>query len=282
MQTFYIDVYFLINFVVDAISLSFALRLSRGRESFGRILLGATVGAVLAVGTVLLPLSGILYLAFFLGGWFLSCYVASGTSSFRVFFRVAVWFILLETLIGGIVEALYSQLDFYTKNIEIGTNNGAENRIYLYFAAAILIAIGLLRLLGLLFAGGKSISSATLTGTIFDRAVNIECLWDSGNFLTDPMSGAPVVIVKARALSGIVCESFLSGEYEKLPDGYRERLRFIPVSGISGSRVLAGLLAGDLLLIHGSEKIKRTVVLAVDKEEGDFGGYLALAPGAVF
>ena len=281
MQTFYIDVYFLINFVVDTISLSFALQLSRTRRSFGRILLGGAIGALIAVGTVLLPLSGLSYVAAFLGGWILVCVIASGMSSMRVTLRLMAWFLLLETLIGGIVEALYSQLDYWFKNTIQGANNGAENRTFLFFAAAILIVIGLLRLLGLLFFGGKAISDATLCGCLFGRNIKISCLWDSGNFLTDPMSGAPVVIVKARALRDVLCESFLLGEYEKLNEEYREHLRFIPVSGVSGSRILAGLVSEELFLMHGCEKIKRTVVLAVDKEDGDFGGYLALAPGAV-
>lgn len=282
MQTFYIDVYFLINFVVDTVSLSFALRLSRARESFGRILLGGIVGALIAVVTVLVPMTGILYVFFFLCGWLLVCTIASGVPTLRILLRVSIWFLLVETFIGGIVEALYSQLDYWFDNFKNQTNYGAENRTFLFFAAAILIAIGALRLLGLLFSGGKAISNATLCGSFLGRSIRLVCLWDSGNFLTDPMSGAPVVIVKARALSEVLSDHFFMGEYEKLGDPYRERLRFIPVCGISGSRILAGLVAEDLLLIHGREKIKRTVVLAVDKEDGDFGGYLALVPGAVF
>ena len=281
MQTLYIDVYFLVNFVVDTVSLFFAVRLSRGIESFWRCLVGGILGALVATVCVLINMPLSVFFLFFFGSLLLICaFVAKGNGK-KVYFRLILWFLLLECLVGGVVHALYIQLDILFKNVNIETNNAAENRTFLYMAVIGLFGIGAVRLISLLFATGRQIRTMRLCCTLFDQPVCVDCLYDSGNFLTDPISGDPVVVVKSRALSKVLSEDFLCERYESLGEEYARRFRLIPVYGISEVKILAGLVVPDAMLIDADMEIPRAVVLAVDKEEGDFGGYDGLLPGAV-
>ena len=55
MKTLYIDVYFLINFTVDVLSLYFAALFSKTPTNKRRLIGGAFAGAVIAVITVFMP-----------------------------------------------------------------------------------------------------------------------------------------------------------------------------------------------------------------------------------
>lgn len=281
MQTLYIDVYFLVNFVVDTVSLFFAMRLSRARESYARCVIGGSLAALVSVLCVLVTMPPLIFFLFFFGSLLGICAIVAARDTKRIYLRLVLWFLLLESLIGGVVYALYMQLDNLVKNINIGTNNKAENVTFLYLATIALFGVGAVRLMSLMFCNARQIRTMQLSCTLFDSSIVIECLYDSGNFLTDPTSAYPVVLVKSRALAGVLSEDFLCERYERLPEGYATLLRLIPVHGISGVKILSGLVVRDAVLSDKETEIKRTIVLAPDKEDGDFGGYVGLLPGAV-
>ncbi len=281
MQTLYIDVYFLVNFVVDTVSLFFGMRLSRATESFWRCVLGGALAALVSVVCVLVTMPRVLFFLFFFGSLLAICALVAAKDTKKIYFRLLLWFLLLESLIGGVVYALYMHLDNIIKNINIATNSGAENRMFLYLATAALFGIGAVRLISLLFCSARQIRMMQLSCTLFDTPIALDCLYDSGNFLTDPTSAYPVVLVKSRALVNVLSEDFLCERYDRLPEAYATLLRLIPVHGVSGIRILSGLVVRDAVLSDGETEIKRTIVLAPDKEDGDFGGYLGLLPGAV-
>ena len=76
MKTLYIDVYFLINFVVDLLSLYFASLFSKTPTTTRRLIASSTIGAVIAVLTVFLPENFFIKIAFSFIGLFAMGYVA--------------------------------------------------------------------------------------------------------------------------------------------------------------------------------------------------------------
>ena len=58
-----------------------------------------------------------------------------------------------------------------------------------------------------------------------------------------------------------------------------KRIRLIPVTRGDTTHVLTGFLADEVLIGERGEGICAT--LAIDKEEGTYGGYLALVPSGV-
>jgi hypothetical protein len=66
-----------------------------------------------------------------------------------------------------------------------------------------------------------------------------------------------------------------------MESSYKKRIRLIPVSKNGATHVMTGVRVDDVYLIgadDSKERIEATVV--IDKEEGTFGGYYALAPYA--
>ena len=68
MKTFYIDVYFLINFTTDILALYFAASLNKIKSSAMRLILAGAFGAAVACAIVLLAPSGLLFVSIFIIG----------------------------------------------------------------------------------------------------------------------------------------------------------------------------------------------------------------------
>ena len=60
----------------------------------------------------------------------------------------------------------------------------------------------------------------------------------------------------------------------------KKRIRLIPVSRGEKTHVMVGVKADNVKIIKDNKSENISVTLAIDKEGGDFGGYMALMPSA--
>ncbi len=120
------------------------------------------------------------------------------------------------------------------------------------------------------------------------RSVILKGMVDTGNFLKDPMTGKPVMIISAAAAKRllpheIVEEAVKSGKTQLLPEalmnsGYANRIRMIPFQSIGEERgYLVGIRPDSIRIgIHNRKSSDRTVkasegaILAIYK--GIFSG----------
>jgi stage II sporulation protein GA (sporulation sigma-E factor processing peptidase) len=86
----------------------------------------------------------------------------------------------------------------------------------------------------------------------------VKGILDSGNRLRDPLGGAPVVVVEARALAGAapaglvaLAEAAASRSWPPLSDDWRRRLRMVPFASVGGRGVLWGVRADAAFAAEG-------------------------------
>ena len=281
MRTVYIDVYFLVNLTVDILACYFAIKVTRVRSSVARIIIIGAIGGTLAVLILALSLgfsavfvSSLLYLI-------LSARLVSSRSSAIRRIRFILTFVIGQIFIGGAVYFIHGALDKYRDVLFEGISDGFENRPAILFSLIILLLIGVFRLIMLLFANHASAQVANLGVTIGDIYFECEALIDSGNLVRDPMNLTPVLFIKSDLAKKYLPTNIVElSDIDMLDKGLRKRIRLIPVSFGDRTRVLTGVRADYVCLLGtGGEKIDMTV--AIDKEEGSFGGYDALAPSTV-
>jgi stage II sporulation protein GA (sporulation sigma-E factor processing peptidase) len=195
--------------------------------------------------------------------------------------RLALLFILSELLLGGLVYFAYGLLDKYLLELIGDVDSGAENRRALIFSVIILFAIGALKLLIMILSGSKDEKSVTLSIKIGDKSCTTEALVDTGNLVKDPMSMCPVVFLKKSFAGHIFPTAVLNLErLDTLPQDYRRRIRLIPVTRNGETHVITGVRADLVEISSGSETVSVDMTVAIDREEGSFGGYFALVPSA--
>lgn len=279
MQTIYLDVYFLINFSVDALALYFAIRATKIKGTLIRLILSA---AILSAAACLYTVSfygsllgyGILFICFFLG-----ISICAKGLSVQHFVKICVLFLLFLFLIGGVVYYSYGILNNVVEKYNIDINNGAENRGYLFFAAFVLLAIGVIRLFIISFESTKHLDFISLEFTLFNEKHEICAMIDSGNLLRDPLTCTPVVIVKSSALS--LPFLLTADRIDSLDFQAKKQIRLIPTNSLGGDKLLYGFYIDRLALYFGRRRREVSLTIAIDNEGGTYGGYDALAPSQI-
>ena len=280
MRTLYIDVYFMINFTVDAIALYFAAIFAQIPTTVRRITLASVLGAVAACAIVLV--SEILWLRLVLTVLSLigMGMVGASVSGARRLRYIAL-FIVFEALVGGIVTFVWDLLDRYAYEILESSSGGPVNRRLLLFSVIVLLSFGVFKMLVSFFSKTRCEGSVLLEICFLGQTVRTEAFVDSGNLAIDPMDMRPVMLLKRRLAEEFLPQGVLHlSDPDLLDRDIRRRIRLIPVSRGGVTHVLVGVRADKVSVISDEGEQEVSVTLAIDREEGSFGGFDALMPSA--
>ena len=253
----YLDVVVLLNFMVDFLLLLGTNRLCGYQQSCGKIALASAVGGLYG-GTCLLP--GFHFLANTLWRVVSLCiisWLAFGFSKSAL--RRGVVFTLLSMAMGG---------------ISLGFGEGGFWSILL--AVAAIFAMCIFGFRGKI--GGASFVPVELHYK--EHCVHITALQDTGNQLTDPLTGNPVLVVEAQVaekLTGLTRQQ-LSKPSEAVLTADVPGLRLIPYHTVgSPNGMLLGLRMKNVKI--GKWKGSSLVAFAPDGLSRE-GAYQALTGGA--
>ncbi|MCM1187993.1 MAG: sigma-E processing peptidase SpoIIGA [bacterium] len=239
----YVDSLFLVNFVMNLYILMLVNRSTLGTATPGRLLMGAALGSG---GYLLLFLIGgpvVFKLLLGAGGALGMLLITFPVRGLRNFLKILEKMLFYSFCFGG-------ALLFLTRRLKAA--GGMLTGVF-----------GILGLGGVLFLflgrcfrrreGGECICRATLR--CGEEEMTVCALIDSGNSLTEPVSGRPVSVVEQE----ILC-SLLGKE--------RQGFRAIPYHSIGKKRgILAGYLLPELSLeIDGMRKVFRDIYVAASPE----------------
>ena len=210
------------------------------------------------------------------------CAIAFRFGSFRSFAATAALFCGISMLIGGIMTAAFTKLGKYQTYIEIG---GSIHTIYgdlPIWLFAVLAAISALATWGIgrLIKRKRGLRSCEIKLGFGAADTDFVCLVDSGNLLTEPISGTPVIFIKSESARFLPDDLLLA-----MTDGVASldiktigRLRLIPSRTVSGDGVVVAAVPDRCYLRCGGEYEPKKALVAVDFTGGNFGGFPALVP----
>ncbi len=248
----YVDVLFLINLGMDALCLTLTARLLHRKISLLRLWIAAAVGGVYGVAALFLEIPPPVAWLADLALCACMCLVAMG--GVRLWLTTGVYF-LSSAVMGGAMTALYSL--FNRMGVASLLPNGEDGGTALVLA--VLAGLGWLLTLiwGRIFrkAEAERAAEVELTVCIGAQRVLLKGMIDSGNLLTDPIGGAPVIAVKREAMSGMLSHELQHVLEEtplrteallSLPEA--SRLRLIPTETATGSGLLVAILPDEVYL----------------------------------
>lgn len=281
MQTLYIDVFFLINFTVDILSLYFASMFSKTPTTTPRLIIAALLGGFVAIITVFL--SEIFWLKIIVSGagLFIIGYITPRHTGIKRKMKYIFAFIIFEALIGGIVSFAWEFLDENVAHIFDGVASGAVNRKMLFFSLIILLSIGVLKMIVSFFSNIESEGNIEVEISFFEKKTVLTAFIDSGNLAIDPMDMSPILLIKKEAAKSFLPENIIDLlNIDLLERKVKKRIRLIPISRGGATHVLIGVKADYVALKRGERLEEIKVTVAIDKEGGSYGGYQALMPSA--
>lgn len=229
----YIDVLFLTNFMMDSLLLLAVKKVMKCPVNNGRVYLGSTIGAILTCLLVVFPLPAILkILVGYVGINCLMIRTGLNLQWGRGFWKAFGLLYVAAFLTGGILQALRPW-------IRTGS---------IFFAVAVAayyLLCGIWQCL--LRMGRRQAQICEVVLHIGEGTYRVRALVDTGNGLTDPLSGEPVSVLDSD------CAGQIFGE-ERENTG----IRYIPYCTVGGEGVMPVFRAEqmEVCLMEGDEKIR--------------------------
>ena len=289
-QTVYADVLFLINFSMDFLVFYICARLSRRRLNPVRSAVAAAIGGAYGVAALFLPENGTLTIICDLLSLIIICLVAfwSKRERIRDIIGRCALFAGVSAILGGIMTALYSALNRSGLAV-LEADSSDDISVWLF---ALLAAAGG----ATAFAGGKRmrrLATAKQSDIVisFDsNTVKIRAMTDTGNLLSDPLSGRGVALCELDAVKSIFPTELVNfwyrgeiGASAALPEKYASRLRFIPAKGALGGKtaLLAAISPDSLTVSDENGCVDADILIAPVPQKLSAGESRALLPPGI-
>ena len=289
-MTIYIDVVLIENLLMNYIILFATGVVLKLKIKHIRLILGSLVGAIY---TIISYISGLKIYSNFLLKLILSLviiYIALNPKSSKQLLKFTLIFYLTSFVFGGAAFALI----YVVKPQELLKNNGLilnSNSLKVIFISAIvaftIIIIG--------FKVVKNKISARdmycdIEIKINDKKIETKAMIDTGNFLKEPITNTPVIVVEHTLLYECIpkeilnhIDNILGGDFDEIPDKVREeyvsRLKVIPFSSLGKQNgMLLGIKAEEVIIKNEEEeKINDNVIIGIyNKSLTKRGEYRAL------
>ncbi len=289
-QTVYADVLFLINFSMDFLVFYICARLSGKRLYAVRSAIAAALGGIYGIAALFIPEGGILPLFCDLASMLVICAIAfyRKIDRLRDFLGRCALFAGISAILGGIMTAIYSMLN---RSGLAGLEAEDGDDISIWFFALLAAAGG-----AAAFVGGRrmrrfTVSKQTEIEIAFEsRSVRLRGMTDTGNMLTDPLSGRGVAICELEAVKDIFPDELIafwkSGDIafsSSLPAEYASKLRFIPARGAVGSKstLLYAIAPNRVAVIADGKEIEADLLIAPVPYKLSAGESRALLPPGI-
>ncbi len=238
----YADILFLINFSMDFLILFGVGRLCKLKCRPLRLCISAALGGIYSILALMIT-NGVLSIVSAVCISFPMCLIAYKRQRAKNYFKTVFLFYSGSVLLGGAVSACYTVIDSFSPDIPA---SGVMTDIPLgVFAVIAAVSVILSFVSGKLWSKEKSCETVTAQLFYNGECVTLKLLCDTGNLLTEPISGLPAVVASKSSLLSVLESDF--------PCENSKNLRLIPIKTASGSKLLYGFMP-DKFIIHNKDR----------------------------
>lgn len=267
-MSIYLDIVFIENVIMNYIILLATVIITKEKLNQIRIIVSSIIGGIYAASYyvtkfstyITIPAKAILSIVMI--------YIAINPKSIKKMIKELIIFYLTSFAFGGCAIAV-----LYTiKPQNIINKKGSLIGIYPIKVALIGGIIGFITIIIAfkLVKNKMSIKDLFCAAKIIDNGTEkkVKALLDTGNFLKDPITNLPVIIVEKEKLIDILPREILentnkiiSGEFE-IKDKYISKLRVLPFSSLGKQNgMLLGFKVEKVIVILNEEELIRNDVI---------------------
>ncbi len=289
----YLDVILVGNIVMNYVILWTTAKFAGYYPSRLRLLFGAAVGSIYAFSVFVPGLHNLLFWLFKLIIAVIMVLCTFAPLPWRRLLVVLAYFYLVSFGMGGVVMGLLYFMGSAGYAPDLSSFMYLIDKYFWYGIFITLFIFWLVSKVGAVVYHKKMTQKAyktEVTIKIFQRQVQVEALVDTGNSLTDPFSGLPVMVVQFAAVKPILppwlcelCENNAEPDFNNIdqrPDNaWLTRLRFIPYQSLGKKNGMLIAFQPDEIQIRLDKKTLHVTkaLVAIYKGELSSGeGYRAL------
>ncbi len=276
LETVYVDILIITNFLIDYFILLLSNRLSGAGKKRIRIVAAAFVASLFSLLIFAPELSLFVEILINTISSLAIVFIAFGFKNIKRFLKLTLIFYASNALIAG-----GSMLAWSIFNLNgIIVRNGAV--FYNISATFLVVTIAIVYILTVIISKiiSRRMKNKEYGITLFfeGKKVRLEGFVDSGNMLRDAFSNTPVIICDYQKVKPLfnkkldtvfVKEKFEMGFYEDiLKSGYSDRFRVIPFETIDSGGILAAIII-DKAVLHTAredQKIEKIIMAVTHKK----------------
>lgn len=259
----YIDVIFLVNFIMDTMILWIVSILDRRKVVFKKIVAGGAVGAFLYCLLLFLPYLGS-WINYVLGSLILgiSVWLTFRPNTVKSYIKLKVFSLLASVFVGGIFIAIF----YFTKI------NGVVPLAIGNFSIKLLLVLTVSIYVFIKWAGGIFISTfanrngyCRISICFNGKKAEIMALMDTGNFLIEDQGGNKIIIAEFGAIKQFFNTETQLLYYQKLSpqqilegitdEHVKTRLQLIPFSSMGADGGFLTAFKADFAEIFAEKNI---------------------------
>lgn len=249
VQGVYVDILLAVNFCIHFLLLSLLAQVS-GREQNKRIAVAAAAGALFSLTIFLPPMSAVAEMILKCLSSMLMVLCAFRFKGLRTLLYEWVLLLLITAAFYGLLSMLQRLYSFSRMFV-------FSNAVYFHIRVPVFI-ICLAAAYAVVWVANRVLQSAGAADTLYDVCLSVDGTeWegigfvDTGNGLSEPFSGAPVIVcgldTAAKLLSAPLLTAVLGGQNDQC-----SRVRQIPFSAVSGSGMMPAVKGESITLRQGS------------------------------
>ena len=269
--TLYADVLFFVNFSMDFISIWATALLTSSPRGALRMSLASALGAIYGVLSVIIGLEGFFMYLSAAAVSVLMCLISFGMCG-------STWGLIKHSaliwgcgaLLGGVMSAVMTAFG--------STHTAAGNKVGSPYALAAALAAAAVYITIRLMRSKKRGGSTEVSVTFRGKSIQFTALCDSGNLLSDPISGDPVIPVSANVLRGLTGEAVSRALSECSTDAlisYNIPIRIIPHKSAGGTGLSLALIPDKVHIGGKGGRDVRCLIAPLDVPPNYFGGFPA-------
>ena len=229
-----------------------------------RVLCASIVGGIYGTFIIFINLNPLLDSLLLVLVGVIICYLSFFEKNIKRLTVSVIIYLLTSCILGGVMSALYSLLNRVLSkymNEQSFENAYSGARFFIIISITILVAM----LFSKVLVRKKDVSEVTLKIKYRGELYTVTALSDSGNMLTEPITGKSVILLSEKS------------KLSKIIDLENEKnIRYIPYSDISNDGMLKGIIPEQIII---NENSVDAIVATVNKES--FGEYDAIVPNAL-
>ena len=201
LQTVYVDVLFSIDFTMDFLALYITSYLLKMRVKNRRIVISALLGAFYSVLTVVLRVDSVIFALLFAA---VMCFTAFGKRRIKQFLHIFITFIAVNFLLGGGMTALFTLFNSVIGErlvIIYGDVSSVPGKLpFNIFAVGVVIITATVMAFAKFFSRKGTCRNVSSEIQLYGKHAKLVLTEDSGNLLTESLSGEPVIFLSERAM----------------------------------------------------------------------------------
>lgn len=267
MQTIYIDVLIGVNVYINYLLLILTARLAGCRQVRTRIVLGAVFGALSSCAILLEIPSNVISVAIKVITAAVMTLISFEIKNRKDFLKTVSILTAVTFAFAGAMIGIQNVMS--TDNIAVSNYFVYLDISPLYLIFITLVCYVLLSVCSKLLARKTQQNSACrVTIGNEGKSITLDAVLDTGNTLTEPFSGLPVVVVNEKSIFHILPNE-IKGFTPEDPKPSKN-IRLIPYTSVGGTGLLKGFMPEYITVEKGTTQTKtKNVYIAVMEKRND-------------